>query len=258
MGGTNLSNPDHLSRHPLHGHAGARRTTSRGTPQSHQKKETDETLFRATLEQRLRQAALTAEPVRWGVELLPLSTLDQLPRPPQPIRVWTQDESRFGLITILRRRLTLRGVKPRAPYQHQRESFMLYRSIEPLTGESFFLELPGLDARLFQLFLDLFAKDVAAALNLLVLDQARAHIAQELRRPPNVRFIFTPPYTPEVSPIERLWEDLHKELAGSNPPSINDLSDLVCEQIQAYTPARLCSLTSYPFFKNAANAVCSM
>jgi putative transposase len=196
--------------------------------------------------------------VRWGVELVAPTTLNQLPWPQQPIRVWTQDESRFGLITVLRRRLTLRSVKPRAPYQHQRRSFTLYGSVEPLTGESFFLELPGLDARLFQLFLNHFAQDVAAGLNLLVLDQARAHIAQQLRRPPNVRFVFTPPYSPEVSPIERLWEDLHDELAGANPPSINDLSDLVCEQIQAYTPARLSSLTSYPFFRNAANAVCSM
>lgn len=190
--------------------------------------------------------------------MLPLSTLDQLPWPKQPLRIWTQDESHFGLITILRRRLTLRGVKPRAPYQHERQSFSLYGSVEPLTGESFFLELPGLDARLFQVFLDHFAKDAAAALNVLVLDQAPAHRSQELRRPPNVRFVFTPPYTPEVSPIERLWEDLHAELAGCNPPSLNALSDLMCEQIQAYTPAQLSSLTSYPFFKNAANAVCSM
>lgn len=192
------------------------------------------------------------------MELLPLTTLNQLPWPAPPLRVWTQDESHFGLITILRRRLTLRGVKPRAPYQHERQNFMLYGSVEPLTGESFFLELPGLDARLFQLFLDLFAKAAAAALNLLVLDQAPAHTARALRRPANVRFVFTPPYTPEVSPIERVWEDLHAELAGCNPPSLNALSDLVCEQIQAYTPAQLSSLTSYPFFRNAANALCSM
>lgn len=135
---------------------------------------------------------------------------------------------------------------------------MLYGSVEPLTGESFFLELPGLDARLFQLFLEHFAQAAPAALNVLVLDQAPAHISQELRRPANVRFVFNPPYTPEVSPAERVWEDLRAALAGCNPPSLNALSDLVCEQIQAYTPAQLSSLTSYPFFKNAANAVCSM
>jgi transposase len=206
----------------------------------------------------LRQAALTLEPVRWGVELLAAATLKQLPWPTQPLRVWTQDESRFGLITVLRRRLTLRGVKPRAPYQHERQSFLLYGNVEPLTGESFFLELPGLDTPLFQLFLNHFAQEAADALNLVVLDQASAHIALELRRPANVRFVFAPPYTPEVNPIERLWEDLHAKLAGYNPPSLNALSDSVCEQIQAYTPAQLSSLTSYPFFKNAANAVCSM
>ena len=178
--------------------------------------------------------------------------------PRQPIRVWTQDESRFGLITILRRRVTLRGVKPVAAYQHELESFYLFGSIEPLSGESFFLELPGLDARLFQIFLDHFAQTYADSLNLLVLDNAPAHIAQEVRVPPNVRFIFTPPYTPEVNPMERLWADLKDALAGHNPLSLNALSDRLGELTRAYTPAQLSSLTSYPFFENAANAVCSM
>lgn len=189
---------------------------------------------------------------------MPVTALNQLPWPQQPIRVWTQDESRFGLVTILRRRLTLRGVKPLAPYQHELQSFYLYGSVEPLTGKSFFLELPGLDGRSFQVFLDHFAQAYADRLNLLVLDNAPAHIAQEVQLPPHVRFIFTPPYTPEVNPMERLWEDLKDALAGHNPLSLNALSDRLCELTQAYTPARLSSLTSYPFFKNAANALCSM
>ncbi len=73
-----------------------------------------------------------------------------------------------------------------------------------------------------------------------------------------VRFIFTPPYTPEVNPMERLWEDLKDALAGHNPLSLNGLSDRLGELTQAYTPSQLSSLTSYPFFKNAANALCSM
>ena len=235
---------------------GARLAVARRT---HIKKEEgDEARFRESLEHRLRQAVLTPQPVRWQAELLPLPTLKEMPWPKQRIRAWTQDESRFGLITILRRRLTLRGIKPLAPYQHQRQSFYLYGSVEPLTGESFFLELPGLDGRLFQVFLDHFAQAYAACLNLLVLDQAPAHITQAVRLPPNVRFIFTPPYTPEVSPIERFWEDLKDAAAGHNPLSLNALSDLLCELIQVYTPAQLSSLTSYPFFKNAANALCSM
>ncbi len=189
---------------------------------------------------------------------MPVTALNQLPWPPQPIRVWTQDESRFGLVTILRRRVTLRGIKPLAPYQHELKSFYLYGSVEPLTGRSFFLELPGLDARLFQVFLDHFARAYAEQLNLLVLDNAPAHIAHEVQLPPHVRFIFTPPYTPEVNPMERLWEDLKDALAGHNSLSLNALSDRLCELTQAYTPAQISSLTSYPFFKNAVNALCSM
>src|SRR2546422_10807782 len=123
MGGTNLSNPDHVSCHPLHRHAGPRRASGSGPAHTYQKKEADEARFRESLEHRLRQAVLTPQPVRWEAELMPLTTLNQMPWPQQRIRAWTQDESRFGLITILRRRLTLRGIKPLAPYQHQRQSF---------------------------------------------------------------------------------------------------------------------------------------
>jgi len=235
---------------------GARLAVARRT---HIKKKAGaEALFRATLEHRLRQAALTVQPVTWDSQLIALATLDQLSWPRQPIHVWTQDESRFGLITIQRRRLTLRGIKPLAPSQHQLESSYLFGIVAPISGDSFFLELPGLDSELFQLFLDHFAHAYSTWLNLVVLDNGPAHIAGTLRIPDHVRFVFTPPYTPEVNPIERLWEDLQARVAGANPASLDALFDLLFDQLRGYTPTELASLTAYPFFKNAANAISSM
>ena len=71
-----------------------------------------------------------------------LSILATLYHPPMPsIHYWCQDESRFGLKTITRRRLTLRGVKPHSPVPWSFKSSYLYGRVEPLTGESCFLEL---------------------------------------------------------------------------------------------------------------------
>lgn len=200
---------------------------------------------------------MTTTPVKWESELLPLEQLRQLPWPTQPVRVWTQDESRFGLLTIQRRRLTLRGIKPLAPSQHELEWSYLYGCVEPCTGASFFLTLPALDGELFQLFLEQFAATDPEALHLVVLDNGPAHIARQVVRPSNVRLVFTPPYTPEVNPMERVWEDLDTRLAGVTPATLDALLDLLCVELRAYSPAQLASLTGYPFFKNAVNALSS-
>jgi hypothetical protein len=57
-----------------------------------------------------------------------------------PVRVFSQDESRFGLLTIRRRRLTARGVQPVGSVQHVFEWCDVYGAVEPTTGARFFLE----------------------------------------------------------------------------------------------------------------------
>jgi hypothetical protein len=96
------------------------------------------------------------------------------------VRVFSQDESRFGLLTGRRRRVTARGVQPVESVQHVFEWFYVYGAVAPVTGERFFLELPYLNAAMFQIFLDGFAQAFPDSLNLLLLDNSGAHTAQRL------------------------------------------------------------------------------
>ena len=57
------------------------------------------------------------------------------------IRYFATDESRFGLKTIIGRLITACGVKPIGQYYWLFKAFWLYGAVEPLTGESFFLQL---------------------------------------------------------------------------------------------------------------------
>jgi hypothetical protein len=120
------------------------------------------------------------------------------------IRVFSQDESRLGLLTIRRRRLTARGVQPvgRVPYVF--EGFSVDGAVEPTTGARFFLELPYLNAESVQRFVALFAQAFPDSLNLLLLDNSGAYTAQRLAIPAQVRLVFLPPYGPELNPIERV------------------------------------------------------
>ena len=58
------------------------------------------------------------------------------------VRLFCQDESRFGILPVVQRRITAWGVKPVATVDYQYDWFYLYGAVEPRTGERFFLELP--------------------------------------------------------------------------------------------------------------------
>jgi transposase len=71
----------------------------------------------------------------------------------KPVRIWCQDESRFGLITNQGRRITLKGVKPLGKKQWKRGNFYIYGVVEPATGEQYYQEFPRLNYNCFQEFL---------------------------------------------------------------------------------------------------------
>ena len=171
------------------------------------------------------------------------------------MRVFSQDESRFGLLTIRRRRLTACGVQPVGRVQHVFEWFYVYGAVEPTTGDRFFLELPYLDAEMFQLFVDRFAQAFPDSLNLLLLDNSGAHTAQRLTLPENVRLVFLPPYCPELSPIERLWRDLKDALAWLQFPTLERQQDYLAALLRAYETTTLQSLTGYTYLLEAIHAL---
>jgi hypothetical protein len=130
----------------------------------------------------------------------------------QKIRYFAEDESRFGLKTIEGRRITLKGVKPSGDWQWQFKAFWLYGVVEPLTGESFFWEFSHVDAECYQEFLKEFAASHPESLNIIQVDNGLFHKAKKLQVPENIILIFQPPHSPELNPIERIWEHLKKDL----------------------------------------------
>jgi transposase len=171
------------------------------------------------------------------------------------VRVFSQDESRFGLLTVRRRRLTAFGVQPVGTVQHVFDWFYVYGAVTPTTGERFFLELPYLNTESFPLFVETFAQAFPDSLNLLLLDNSGIHRAQRLRLPANVRLVFLPPYCPELNPIERLWRDLKDDLAWQQFTSVEAQQDYVGQLLQAYDAVTLQTLTGYTYLVEAINAL---
>lgn len=173
----------------------------------------------------------------------------------QSIRLWASDESRFGLHTIRGRLITARGVKPIAPHQHRFENTWIFGAVEPATGAGHFMEFRQLNTETMQQFLDDFAQTYADSLNIIVLDNAASHRARALRIPTNVRLLFQPPYAPEVNPCERVWQHIKAALKWMCFGDLDTLRYHLYDLVTAYSDQQLQSLTSYPFFLAAANAI---
>ena len=173
----------------------------------------------------------------------------------QSVRLFCQDESRFGLLPVSSRRITLPGIKPIANIDYTFENLYLYGAVEPITGESFFLEMPWLNSICFQLFIDKFAKTFPETLNILVLDNGRFHQAKSLQLPDNIVLLFLPPYSPELNPIERLWQDIKAKLFQHTLESIEEMQDKITQILRSYTKTAIAQITSFKYFTKVANGI---
>jgi transposase len=160
-------------------------------------------------------------------------------------------------MTVRRRRITLRGVKPVGRIQHQYANSWCFGWVAPATGEAHFHILPQLDAATMQLFLDGFAERHRDSFNILVLDRSGAHTAKALQIPENIALLFLPARSPELNPIERVWEDVCGEMAWKHLAHRDCLEDELEAVLASYSTERLQSLSGYPYLVQAELAMVS-
>lgn len=98
------------------------------------------------------------------------------------------------------------------------------------------LILPSADTAMMNLFLAQVAEDFANYFIVMQVDQAGWHRAKDLHVPENIRLIFQPAYSPEVNPVEHLWEEVReKYLHNRIFPSLEDLIEVLCQALTELT-----------------------
>ena len=107
--------------------------------------------------------------------------------PTAKVELWCEDEHRLGLKPIIRKVWSPIGERPLVKAHQRYEWTYLYAFAHPKSGEVCWLVLPTVNAEVFSLTLEDFAKEVGAGKRkrvLLVLDQAGWHTAKKKLRYP--------------------------------------------------------------------------
>lgn len=165
-----------------------------------------------------------------------------------------EDEGRFERVSIPRRSWAPAGVRPRAPRQIVREYTYVYAAVAPAEGKMTALVLPTANTAMMQLFLEHVSQTFAQYFIVMQVDRAGWHQAKDLIVPDNIRLIAQPAYSPELNPVEHLWEDLReKQFPNLALAALDEVVDRVCNGIKQLEadPERLRSMTYFPHFRFA-------
>jgi len=163
------------------------------------------------------------------------------------------DESRFGLITDIGRRWTIKGIKPIIPYQQKYEYFYLYQASDIKTGEDFSMYISHLDTISLNEYLKELSNRFKNEKIVLIMDNASFHKSKKLKIPKNIKIEFIPPYSPELNPQERRFEDIKKFLKNKVFKTLEELQNKVTDILFSYTKEQIKSLVSYPYLQKVIN-----
>lgn len=161
------------------------------------------------------------------------------------------DETRLGLKTIQGKVLTARGIKPTVEVQWKRDNYWIYGAIAPVSGECFQQEQPQLNGACFQSFLDWLSVQLGERWAFLQIDQAGAHLSRRIQWPKNIIPIVQPSHSPELNPIERLWQWLKRPLKNRIFPTLEALKAAVQEMFEQLRPEQVRSIANYDFIWDA-------
>jgi len=158
--------------------------------------------------------------------------------PGKQLRVYFQDESRFGQQGTTTNVWARRGSRPTAVRQTEYQYLWVLGAVCAETGHAEGLLSPQLNTRIVNLFLEQFSQtlgpDEHAAM---IWDGAGFHLSGQLKVPANVTIIQLPPYSPELNPIENLWHYLKSHFWSNR--AYNDYDHLEQAAIDAWQKAVL-------------------
>jgi len=129
--------------------------------------------------------------------------------PDRRVRVYFQDEARFGQQGTTTNVWASKGSRPTAVRQTEYDYLWVLGAVCPQTGRAEGLLSPRLNTDVVNAFLREFARSLPDDEHAVIIwDGAGFHTSKKLTLPKNITLVRLPPYSPELNPIENLWHYL--------------------------------------------------
>jgi transposase len=117
------------------------------------------------------------------------------------------------------------------------KNFYLYSATNPKTGKEFTLLLPLVNIDCMNIFLKEFSKENQNQKITIIMDGAGWHQSKRLIIPNNIRIIIQPPYSPELNPVEKLWQYIKDHTIKNRIyKTLRELENEVCKFVKTLTP----------------------
>lgn len=169
---------------------------------------------------------------------------DKIKSNPQ-LEVMFFDESRFGTHSKIGHGWFTRGSRTQIKFSMGFKNFYVYSAVNSNSGNDFSLVMPYVDTQCMNIFLDKLAKQSPNTQYLIVMDGASWHRSYHLNIPANIEIMYLPPYSPELNPVERLWNYVKQHtIKNKFYDSLAGLERAVCDflrQIKSETIQSICS-----------------
>ena len=164
-----------------------------------------------------------------------------------------QDEARFGRINSLKRCWVPKGFRPHVPAQIVREFTYAYAAASPHDGIMDSLVLPWVNTQTMSLFLAEVSSRRSDERILKFVDGAGWHKSNDLVVPKNMRLLPIPPYSPQLNPVEHIWDEIReKGFANRVFDSLDSVEDQLVEELSKLEKDRrtVASITGFDWINN--------
>ena len=169
------------------------------------------------------------------------------------IRLMFSDESIFGRITNIRGCWCPLGMRPNVSSLKIREYIYTFGAIDPIYGNSSFIIAGDCNTAWTNVFLDTLSKQFPDDYILLCEDRASWHKSKDLIIPDNIEIFFIPPATPEMNPIEQIWNEIkQKEFNNRFFDTLEKVIDQLCISTNSLSKKIVKSITGRDWISSIA------
>jgi hypothetical protein len=146
-------------------------------------------------------------------------------------------------------------MRPRVGHQQVRQYCDAVLAVSPWEGRvSALVVTGGVDHHVMNAFLAEIMVRFPDRYCILFIDGSGAHVCQDIVVPQNMHVEFLPPYSPELNPVEPLWDYVREHYFGNRVfPTIGRVGAHLCEALRDLDadPCLVRSITEFDWIKAA-------